>query len=151
MRRRRTLAGVMVTWSFLIVLALVTHHWAAMAILICAPTALGIIALVIATNISVNRDRRRAAEMRARGEAPGPVQLYKPAIEPPHRRRGRRPAPPPEPLTGPAAARVDQEVMRARAEAGDTAPDFDDFVAMMRNAGAADLEDVDPHKDGDRP
>lgn len=46
------------------------------------------------------------------------------------------------PLSPWAAARVDQVLARQRAEAGRTAPDYADFVTLMRGAGAGDLEDV---------
>lgn len=155
-RRRRILVACILVWAFLLVCATIAHKWAVALAILCAPAILGVVLVAGAAAAAIlamsPTRRRRPAEATADTE----VRVFpvRAPLAPPRRRarpyRAGQPAGPPrEPLTGAAAARVDQEVMRQRAAAGDQAPDHDDFVALMRNAGAGDLEDV-TGEDGDQ-
>jgi hypothetical protein len=145
-RARSTLAAVILCWSVMVVAALVAAHWPALIGLLAVP-ALG----AIVACLGLAWDRRRVPDPPPAAERPPAVPPRSPM--PPPRRRARPhradqpPGPPPAParpgpLTPWAAARFDQELMRLRADNGATAPDYDDFVALMRDAGAGDLEDV---------
>lgn len=144
--RGRQLGGALFTWSFLLVVTVLSRHWTAATVLVCVPAFLGVVALLVA---AVRRIRGNLAGP-LNTEDPGAVRVYPVPPRAAIRRPRRRPGPPREPLTGLAAAIVDQQIMKSRAEAGEQAPDHDDFVALMRGAGAGDLEDVAAPEDGDQ-
>jgi hypothetical protein len=147
-RTRRIFAACLLCWSVMIVAALVAAHWLALIALFCLPSIAGVIAaLVVTVHTRLTRGR---AELGDQGDDAGnaPLQVpHRAPLAPPRRRarpfRADPPAPPP--ISGPdagAVARGEQEVMRQRTAAGETDPGLDAFLALMRGAGAADLEDV---------
>jgi hypothetical protein len=146
--RRRTVIAVILVWCVMVTAAVLAAHWTVLLVLLCTPAAVGVLfvgALMVASVCAMHprRGRRPAGDPEDSNQ---PLQVpARPPLIPPRRRRGRPPRahpPPRPPLTGAAAARVDQELMRVRAEAGDQAPDHDDFIELMRGAGAGDLEGI---------
>lgn len=139
-RRRRILIACILVWSFLLCCAVLAHKWAAALIMLCLPAAAGVLFIlgIAAAAVAAMHPRRRPAKAdTAGGDTAVRVFPTRVALPPPARRRGRphragRPG-----LTAAAAARV-------------MAPDHDDFVALMRGAGAGDLEDVATPEDGDQ-
>lgn len=143
MRTRRIFAACILCWAVLLCAALVAAHWLALIGLACLPAVIGVIAALVVT-VHARLTRRRGDDQDDAGNAPLQVPDRAPMAPPRRRARPFRADQPPGPprLTGAAAARVDQELAAQRAAAGDQAPDYTAFVALMRGAGAGDLEDV---------
>lgn len=154
-RRRSTLLACILVWAFLLACALIAHRWLLALVMACLPAAAGVLFLLglAAAAVAAMHPGRRRPPAGAEDQA-GAVRVLDVPPRAVIRRPRRRPDPPPAPLprtvTGVAAARVDQELMRQRAAAGERAPGYDDFVELMRGAGAADLEDVAAPEDGDQ-